>query len=160
MPGTRSRHQVCLPMLAPMVAPLEWLEAHLGPVEAIALSLSTSSTDGWDALLTAVDAHQLRVLDVEFVQLTASGVQLLSADEAAEFAPAEFAGASSGLLDAGDLAVLAPDLAEGEAAAVLLVEHLGLLNVLHAFESAGSRLLLDGLLDHDELDAAVGGSDS
>lgn len=143
-----------------MVAPLEWLEAHLGPVEAVAFSLSPSATDGWDALLAAVDAHQLRVLDVEFVRLTASGIELLSADEAAEFAPEELAGAGSGLLDAADLELLAPDLAEGEAAAVLLIEHLGLLNVLHAFESTGSRLLLDGLLDHDELDAAVGGADS
>lgn len=148
------------PMLAPMVAPPEWLEAHLGPVEAIALTLSSSSPDGWDALLAAVDAHRLRVLDIEFVRLTASGIELLSAAEAAEFAPAEFAGASSGLLDAADLDILSPDLAEGEVAAVLLVEHLVLLNVLHAFESAGSRLLLDGLLDHDELDAAVGGADA
>ena len=146
-------------MLARMVAPPEWLEAHLGPVEAIALTLS-SSPDGWDALLAAVDAHRLRVLDIEFVRLTASGIELLSAAEAAEFAPAEFAGASSGLLDAADLDILSPDLAEGEVAAVLLVEHLVLLNVLHAFESAGSRLLLDGLLDHDELDAAVGGADA
>ena len=94
------------------------------------------------------------------VRLTASGIQLLSAAEAAEFAPTELAGASSGLLDAADLGILSPDLAEGEVAAVLLVEHLVLLNVLHAFESAGSRLLLDGLLDHDELDAAVGGADA
>ena len=87
-------------MLARMVAPPEWLEAHLGPVEAIALTLSSSSPGGWDALLAAVDAHQLRVLDVEFVRLTASGIELLSAADASEFAPAEFAGASSGLLDA------------------------------------------------------------
>lgn len=141
-----------------MTASPEWLEAHLGPVEAIALALPSSpATAAWDALLSAVDAHQLRVLDVEFVRRTDAGVERVAASSVG--APADFDGASSELLDVADLDAVTADLEVGGAAAVLLVEHLNLLHVVHRFEAAGARTLLDGLLDHDELDAAVDGAE-
>ncbi len=141
-----------------MTASPEWLEAHLGPVEAIAIALPDNpAAAAWQALLHAVDAHQLRVLDIEFVRRTDAGVERVPASSVG--APADFDGASSELLDVADLDAVTADLADGEAAAVLLVEHLGLLHVVHDFESAGAQMLLDGLLDYDELDAAVDGAE-
>ncbi|WP_298135100.1 hypothetical protein [Micropruina sp.] len=141
-----------------MTASPEWLDAHLGPVEAIAIALPDHpATAAWDALLSAVDAHQLRVLDVEFVRRTDTGIERIPASSVG--APADFDGASSELLDVADLDAVTSDLAAGETAAVLLVEHLSMLHVVHSFETAGARMLLDGLLDHDELDDAVGAED-
>ena len=57
-------------------------------------------------------------------------------------------------------AMLLSELADGEIAAVLLVEHLGVLPALRAFETSGYRLLLDGTLDLDEVDEALADSDS
>ncbi len=137
-----------------MTASSEWLDAHLGPVEAVAIALPDSpATTAWNALLSAVDAHQLRVLDVEFVRRTDDGIERVPASSVG--APADFDGASSELLDVADLVAVTAEVTPGEIAAVLLIEHLSLLHVVHDFEAAGARMLLDGLLDYDELDAAV-----
>lgn len=144
-----------------MTASPEWLEAHLGPVEAVAIALPESPTaSAWRSLLKAVDSHQLRVLDLEFVRRTDTGVEVLPISALPRELPAELHGASSDLLDAADLDAVTADLRAGETAAVLLIEHLSLLQVLHSFESSGGRLLLDGLLDHDDLDAALDGADA
>ena len=102
-----------------------------------------------------MDAHQLRILDLEFVRRTDDGSEVLSAEDLEEFVVPELAGSSSHLLSATDIELIVPNLESGELAAVLLVEHLSMLEVLSAFEAVGSRLLLDGVLSHDDLDAVV-----
>ncbi len=139
-----------------MVASQNWLAAHLGPVEVVFLALPGDAVaDAWQSLLSAVDAHQLRILDLEFVRRTDDGSEVLSAEDLEEFVVPELAGSSSHLLSATDIELIVPNLESGELAAVLLVEHLSMLEVLSAFEAVGSRLLLDGVLSHDDLDAVV-----
>lgn len=143
-----------------MVASTNWLAAHLGPVEVVFLALPGDAADeAWRALLTAVDSHQLRILDLEFVRRTETGADVLGADDLPAVALPELAGSSSHLLTAADLDLIVPNLEPGELAAVLLVEHLSMLEVLSAFEAVGSRLLLDGVLDHDQLDEALAEAD-
>lgn len=144
------------PKLGHMVAPQNWLAAHLGPVEIVFLALPGDAVpQAWQALLSAVDAHQLRLLDLEFVRRGEFGAEILNAEQLPGVVLPEFAGSSSQLLTAADLDAVVPNLANGELAAVMLVEHLTMLEVIHAFEAVGSRLVLDGSLDAHELDAAL-----
>jgi hypothetical protein len=142
----------------------DWFADHLGPVEIIALTLpENDDATGWTALLAAVEAHTVRVLDLEFVRRNAADEAEFLAIEDLANPPAilaEFDGAESGLIADEDAAALLAELADGEVTAVLVVEHLGLLSALHAFEASGSRLLLDGTLDLDELDEALTDNES
>jgi len=142
----------------------DWFADHIGPVEIIALTLpSSSDTTAWTTLLAAVEAHSVRVLDLEFVRRNgADEAEFLALEDLVD-PPAiltEFDGADSGLVADEDAAALLSELADGEIAAVLLVEHLGLLPALHSFEASGSRLLLDGTLDLEEVDEALADSES
>jgi hypothetical protein len=142
----------------------DWFADHIGPVEIIALTLpSSDDTTAWTTLLAAVEAHSIRVLDLEFVRRNGADEAEFLALEDLVNPPAilgEFEGADSGLVADEDAAALLSELADGEIAAVLLVEHLGVLPALRAFETSGSRLLLDGTLDLDEVDEALADSDS
>ena len=142
----------------------DWFTDHLGPVEIIALTLPpTNDSAGWTALLTAVEARTVRVLDLEFVRRNAADEAEFLALEDLVDPPASLAeldGADSGLVSDEDAAALLSELADGETAAVLLVEHVGLLPALHTFEQGGSRLLLDGTLDLGEEDDALADSES
>lgn len=139
-----------------MVADPNWLDAHLGPLEVVAIVLPEAPADNaWQTLIAAVDAHLLRVLDLELVRVGASGVDLLDADALAGLIPTELVGASSGLLGPDDLQVFADTLDAGTVAAVLVVEHLTLLNVLSDFEAAGAEVILGGVLSEDDLDETL-----
>jgi hypothetical protein len=142
----------------------DWFADHMGPVEIIALTMPTSDdTTAWTTLLAAVEAHAVRVLDLEFVRRNgADEAEFLSLEDLVN-PPAilsEFDGADSGLVADEDAAALLSELADGEIAAVLLVEHVGVLPALRAFEASGARLLLDGTLDLEEVDEALADSES
>jgi len=129
----------------------QWYEEHLGPVEIIAFELPTdSSSEPWDELLTAVDNHQIRILDLEFLHRTAEDeAEVLDADSLTEATGLElpaFAGSSSDLLE---------DVSVGSTLSVLLVEHLSLLPVIHSFESHGAQLVLAGPVSGEDLASAL-----
>jgi hypothetical protein len=142
----------------------DWFADHLGPVEIIALTLpERSDAAGWTALLAAVEAHTVRLLDLEFVRRNAADeAEFLTIEDLANPPAilAEFEGAESGLIADEDAAALLAELADGEIAALLVIEHLGLLPALRSFETSGSRLLLDGTVDFDELDEALADNES
>ncbi|MCA0252465.1 MAG: hypothetical protein LCH76_09305 [Actinobacteria bacterium] len=138
----------------------QWYEEHLGPVEIIAFELPTdSSSEPWDELLTAVDNHQIRILDLEFLHRTAEDeAEVLDADSLTEATGLElpaFAGSSSGLLDEQDIVDLLEDVSVGSTLSVLLVEHLSLLPVIHSFESHGAQLVLAGPVSGEDLASAL-----
>ncbi len=147
-----------------MTDPHDWFADHLGPVEIIALTLpDNDDATGWTALLAAVEAHTVRVLDLEFVRRNAGDEAEFLAIEDLVNAPAilaEFDGAESGLIADEDAAALLSELSDGEITAVLVVEHLGLLPALRSFETSGSRLVLDGTIDLDDLDEALADGES
>lgn len=139
-----------------MVADPHWLDAHLGPLEVVAIVLPESPAEkAWSTLLAAVDAHLLRVLDLELIQVGESSVEVLQGEALAGLLPPELVGAGSGLLSPADVQVFADELDAGTVAAVLVVEHLTLLNVLSDFEAAGSEIILGGVLNEDELNEVL-----
>ena len=133
----------------------------LGPVEFAVVEFAGGVVggDGFDHLLRLADSGVIRVLDLEFVTRIADGsvVPLSVADVAV--APgvdlSAFAGASSGLVDATDLATLADSIQVGSVAAVLVYEEQALIPVVAAWHAAGGRLALVGHLEPAELDAAI-----
>ena len=142
-----------------MTAPQTWLADHLGPVEILAIALpATAAPAPWQSLLAAVDAHLVRVLDLEFIHRTGDDeAEVVAADDLPDLGLElpELAGSSSGLLTDADILELLPELAQDEIAAVLVVEHLGLLDTVHAFEAAGARVLAEGTVGFDDLAQAL-----
>lgn len=147
-----------------MTALQQWFEEHLGPVEIIAFELPTdSSSEPWDDLLTAVDNHLIRILDLEFLHRTAEDeAEVLDADSLPEAIGLDlpaFAGSSSGLLDEQDIVDLLEEVTVGATLAILLVEHLSLLSVVRSFESHGARLVIAGPVSGDDLAQALADTD-
>lgn len=133
----------------------------LGPVEfaVVEFPAGVIDGDGFGELLRLADAGVIRVLDLEFVTRIADGsvVPVAVADVAAgpgvDLTP--FDGASSGLVDATDLATLGDSIEVGSVAAVLVYEEQVLIPVVAAWHSAGGRLALVGHLEPAELDEAL-----
>jgi hypothetical protein len=101
-----------------------------------------------------VEARAIRVLDLEFIVKSPGGqANVIDADELniENFDATVFAGASSKLLDAADLAVIGADIGAGSLAAVLVYEELTLLPVIEAWTAQGGRVITEGHLDLDEL---------
>lgn len=142
----------------------QWFEDHLGPVEIIAIDLPTSgAAEPWEALLAAVDAHSVRILDLEFIHRTAEDeAEVLDAadlPEAIGIDIAAFEGASSGLLDDDDIVDLLAEIDVGTTIAVLLVEHTALLPTIRSFEANGSHVIVDGQIGLDDLEKALAATD-
>lgn len=111
---------------------------------------------GFDHLLRLVDTGLIRVLDLEFVTNTAGAIQIVAAGQLG-VELAEFEGAYSGLLDQDDLATVGAGLAPDTSAAVLVYEELSILQVITAWEDSGARIVVEGPVDVDDLDGALGG---
>lgn len=131
-------------------------EDHFGPVDFVVVEFSDSSTvrGGFDRLLELVDAGLIRVLDLEFVTNADGVARTVPVTQVGpELSP--FEGASSGLLDRDDLQAVAAEMAPGATAAVLVYEELSILEVVEAWENAGARIVSDGPVDVDDIDAAL-----
>lgn len=132
---------------------------HLGPVAFLAVEFPGSHVDveGFTRLVDLVDRGLIIVLDLEFVRRMPDGslatVPAGSLDVGADLSV--FDGADSGLLDRDDVALVAEGLEEGDVLAVLVYEDLTLNPVLHAWASAGARLVAEGSVDADDLEQAL-----
>lgn len=131
----------------------------LGPVDVMVVAFpdGVPHAEGFDALLGMADSGSIQILDVEFVTKDAGGARRIPATEltATGFDAELWAGANSGLLDDDDVASAGADLAEGELAAVILVEERWVLGLVDAWSRSGARLLADGGVPADDLLAAL-----
>ena len=135
-------------------------EVHLGPIDYVVVEFTDPATlrDGFDRLLGLVERGLIQVLDLEFVANT-DGARVVDATEiSADFA--QFAGARSGLLDQQDLDTVAAALAPDTSAAVLVYEELAIVDVITAWEGAGSRIVAEGPVDVDDIGRALDGISS
>jgi len=135
-------------------------EVHLGPIDYVVVEFTDPATlrDGFDRLLGLVERGLIQVLDLEFVANT-DGARVVDATEiSADFA--QFAGACSGLLDQEDLDTVAAALAPDTSAAVLVYEELAIVDVITAWEDAGSRIVAEGPVDVDDIGQALDGISS
>jgi len=133
----------------------------LGPVATVVAELPAGGLAGrgLKALLEAVDAGSIRVLDLEFVAKDADGtVHLVPLGEitpdGADLSVWE--GASSGLLDESDVHQAGSELAPGGVAVVLVYEHVWAVSLV---EELGARLVSAAGVSPDELVAALDATD-
>lgn len=138
-------------------------DVHPGPVEIVAFELSEAAgMTPWRTLRSAVDRGLVRILDLEFLHRTGEDeADVLDADSlpvALGLDLQAFEGSSSGLLDPEDIVHLLEDVGVGTTIAVLLVEHLSMLPVISAFQTHGSRLVLAGPVNPDDLAEIIGGA--
>lgn len=131
----------------------------LAPVDFLVVEFPGGevSSGGFDRLLDLVDGGHIAILDAEFVRRDNDGSATICR-------PAElpvqagvdlsvWEGASSGLLDAADLAALSQQLQPGSAGLVVILENLWLLNVVAGWP--GARLVADGGVPVSELERAL-----
>lgn len=141
-------------------------DIELGPIEYVAVEFPGGAigADGFRELLDLVERRVIRVLDLEFVALGADGgvasVEPTTLGTVDGLDMAVFGGASSGILDASDLAMLGSDLTPGSIAAVLVYEELSMLQVLASWEGAGGKLLAEGPVDAADLISALDATES
>jgi hypothetical protein len=130
-------------------------EDRLGPVDYLVVRLpDDGARAGFDALLAVVDAGRVRILDLEVLVRSEDGVLLVETAAWGSRAGIDlgaFAGATSGLLDDEDRAVLAEQLDAGQSALVVVYEVLVLDPVLAAFTAAGGTVLDEGPVGDDAL---------
>lgn len=133
----------------------------LAPIDYIAVEFpdGTVAGDGFQRLLDLVDQGSIRVLDVEFVATSTDGstARIAAADvqvaDGVDLTP--FVGASSGILDAADLAELAASTTAGAVTAVVIYENLWIFSVVDAWRRHGARLISDGGVSPEDLIAAL-----
>lgn len=131
-------------------------EDRLGPVDHVTVEFLPGQipTEGFTELLALVDAGVIRILDLEFVTRVDGIATTVAPTEVGEQLTA-FEGASSGLLDDEDLRNVTEGLSTGNIAAVLVYEHLPMLAVERAWESAGATVVAEGHIDLSDLDDAL-----
>lgn len=133
----------------------------LGPVEFAVVEFpgGVIGGAGFGELLKLADSGVIRLLDLEFVTRIADGTVVpvsvadVTAGPGVELSA--FDGASSGLVDATDLATLGDSIGVGSVAAVLVYEEQVLIPVVAAWHAAGGRLALVGHLEPADLDEAL-----
>lgn len=129
-----------------------------GPIDYLVVEFPDGKPGraGFDRLLEVVDHGHIRVLDLELIAKDTDGtVHAVDPTSLDADGVGAFDGASSGLLDAGDLAVLGHDMAAGALAVVLIYEELTLAPVLAAWTAGGARELTAGPLAEADIVAAL-----
>lgn len=130
-------------------------DVDLGPMNYVVVAFESAPipTGGLDRVIGLVDAGRIQVLDVEFVQKSADGA--VSTVPAAEVGVKAFTGASAGLIDADDIALVAEALVAGGVGLVLVYEDLTLLPALEAWTDEGATVVSEGPIVLDDLIDAI-----
>lgn len=119
----------------------------LGPVEllVVAFPAGVVGAAGFTALTDLTRRGVLTVLDLEFVRRRPDGaVEPVAVSEAVSSAVEDLiflAAASTGLLDAEDVATVGGSLEPGTLAGVVLLEHAWMVGLIDAIESSGAHVL-------------------
>ena len=134
-------------------------EDHLGPLDFVAVEFPDGGVDaaGFSLLLDLVEAGDIYVIDLEFLTKQSNG-SMQQTNPATLGVPelAAFEGADSRLLERDDIALLSASLSVGAVLAVLIYEDRTMIPVLTAWESTGGRVFAEGVVDIDDLEAALG----
>ncbi|HQR80007.1 MAG TPA: DUF6325 family protein [Actinomycetota bacterium] len=134
-------------------------DVELGPIDYIVIEYPDGRPTGeaLPYLIDLVDRGLVRILDVTLLAKDADGdVAVLSMDdlqEAGDFAI--FEGASSGLLDEGDIADAAAILTPGAVGAILVYENTWAAPFATALRRAGAQLIASGRIPVNAILAAL-----
>jgi len=133
----------------------------LGPIDFLAIEFPSGriTSPGFEQLLSLADQRVINILDLEFITKDSAGttrkvdVRELSTSDAVDLSV--WAGASSGLLDDGDVHEIAAAVQPGSAAVVVVYENRWVLGLVDAWRREGARLIADGGISADEMVAAL-----
>lgn len=133
----------------------------MGPVDYLVLEFpgNRMTGEGLPLLLDLVDRHVIRILDLSFVRKDEDGsvraLKLADMDGDGQLDLALFEGASSGLLDEGDLQEAASVLEPGNSAGVIVYENVWAAPLAAALRRGGARMVANGRIPPEDLLRAV-----
>lgn len=131
----------------------------MGPVDYVVIEFPGNRMTGeaFPLLVDLADRGIIRIIDLAFVRKEADGsvVGLEARDLGDEIDLSVFEGASSGVLDQGDLDEAAHALDPGNAAAVLVYENLWAAPLARALRRGGAQLVAGGRIPVQALLAAL-----
>jgi hypothetical protein len=115
--------------------------------------------EGFAHLVDLVDRGIIRILDLTFITRdndgTTRALKLSDLDQDGQLDLAVFDGASSGLLDAGDLADAGSVIEPGSSAGVLLFENRWAIPFVNALRASDAQLVAAGYVPQDAVVAAL-----
>jgi hypothetical protein len=133
----------------------------MGPIDYLVVEFpgNRMTGEGLPLLVDLVERGIIRVLDLVFVMKaqdgSITGVELGDLDGDGQLDLAMFAGASSGLLDQGDLDEAGSILEPGSSAGVLVYENLWAAPFASALRRGGAQLVASGRIPVQALVAAL-----
>lgn len=133
---------------------------HLGPLHYLAVEFVDGELHGevFEHLVAQVEAGTIFLLDLEFVERTPDGSLIVlppTAPALKSLVGCGLAGEDAGLLDAGDIELLARDIGVGSLVAVMVYEDRSMISTIEAVEMTGGRVVSEGAVDLDALDTIL-----
>jgi hypothetical protein len=129
----------------------------LGPIGYLIVEFPGNkfTGEGLPALVDLVDRGLIRILDLMLATRDADGnltaIDIADLDGDGRLDLAVFEGASSGLLDATDLADAAPVIEPGSSAGILVYENTWAIPFVNALRGADANLVAAGFIPQDVL---------
>jgi hypothetical protein len=133
----------------------------LGPISYLIVEFPESKMtgEGLPILMDLVDRGLVRVIDLVFVHRDPDGsmqlIEVGDVDHDGTFDFALFEGASSGLIDEGDLTEASAAIAPGASAAILIFENRWATSFVQALRRGGAELVAAGYIPQDALLASL-----
>jgi len=126
-------------------------DSELSPVNYVVVAFGSAPVPpgGLEQLTELVDAGRILVLDVEFVSKSADGA--VARVDADQVGARGFGGASSGLIDDADVALVGDTLGPGGVGVVVVYEDLTMLPAIQAWVAEGALVVSEGPILVDEL---------
>lgn len=131
-------------------------DSDLGPINYVVVAFESAPvpTGGLAQILELVDQGRILVLDAEFIAMDDSGSAAVV--PAPQVGVDAFEGASSGLIDGEDIAMVTDVLRPGGVGLVLIYEDLTLLPAITAWTAEGATVASEGPIVLDDLVESVG----
>jgi hypothetical protein len=133
----------------------------MGPISYVIVEFpgNKMTGEGLPILVDLVDRGVIRILDLMFITRDTDGstqtIDVRDIDSDGQLDLAVFEGASSGMLDDGDLADAASVIEPGSSAGILIFENRWAAPFAHALRGGGAELIAAGYIPQDAILASL-----